>query len=301
MLERLHQAQNVMYAGGELEPVRSLLTPDVEWHVPGENAIAGTYRGIEEVVGYFIRRREVAGRSLRLHPGDVLAGEGDHIASLTDGSAVIGGREHRWSTVGLYRIDSERIAACWLLPLDPVAFDLAWSPDAFAGDILILTGPPGSGKTTTGRALAALYERSVHLEADLFFHFIRAGYIPPWRPDSHEQNTFVIGLVADAAAGFAGQGYRTILEGIFSPGWFLTPVMDRLESLGHRVTCAVLRAPLDVCRGRLAGRPSPQDVDPDVIDQLSAQFADFGDLEVVAIDTTDTAPEAAARAISERW
>ncbi len=46
---------------------------------------------------------------------------------LTDGSAILDGIEHRWSTVGLYRIHRGLIAACWLLPLDQAAFDRAWS------------------------------------------------------------------------------------------------------------------------------------------------------------------------------
>jgi hypothetical protein len=66
------------------------------WVVPGDNAIAGTYRGT------------------------------DDIAVLTDGTATIGGTEHRWSTVGPYRIRDARIASCHLLPLDPRAFDAVW-------------------------------------------------------------------------------------------------------------------------------------------------------------------------------
>jgi hypothetical protein len=63
-----------------------------------------------------------------MHPLDVLVGEGDHVAALTDGTAVIDGVERRWSTVGLYRIEDGLIAACWLLPLDEVAFDQIWTP-----------------------------------------------------------------------------------------------------------------------------------------------------------------------------
>lgn len=127
LLSSLHEAQNAMYAGGDVKPVRELLTDDVEWHVPGENAIAGSYRGVDQVLGYFRRRRELADNTLRLHPGELLVGEGDHIAALTDGSAQLGGVDHRWSTVGLYRIRHGLIAACWLLPLDGDAFDIAWS------------------------------------------------------------------------------------------------------------------------------------------------------------------------------
>ena len=126
VLARLHEAQNAMYAGGDVASVRALLTEDVEWHIPGDNAIAGHYRGLAEVVDYFHRRRDLAGNTMRLHPGDVLAGDGDHVAVLTDGTAVVDGAEHRWSTVGLYRLRGERIAACWLLALDQRAFDRVW-------------------------------------------------------------------------------------------------------------------------------------------------------------------------------
>ena len=62
-----------------------------------------------------------------MHPGDVLTGEGDHVAVLTDGTATIDGVEHSWSTVGLYRFhDDGLLAACWLLPLDTREFDAVW-------------------------------------------------------------------------------------------------------------------------------------------------------------------------------
>ena len=127
LLAALHATQNAMYSGGSIEDVAALLTEDVEWHVPGENAIAGDYPGLEDGLAYFARRREIAANTLRLHPGELLVGDGEHVASLTDGSAEIGGAEHRWSTVGLYRVRGGRIAGCWLLPLDPAAFDKAWS------------------------------------------------------------------------------------------------------------------------------------------------------------------------------
>jgi ketosteroid isomerase-like protein len=127
VLDRLHAAQGEFYAGGVDEPLRAVLAEDIEWHVPGRNAMAGDYRGIDAVMAYFARRRDHAARTLRLLPGEVLVGDGEHVAVLVDGVTRIGGREERWSTVGLYRLRGERVAACRLLPLDAEAFDRIWA------------------------------------------------------------------------------------------------------------------------------------------------------------------------------
>jgi uncharacterized protein len=127
VLARLHEAQGAFYAGGEAAPLREVLTDDIVWVVPGDNPIAGEYHGLDEVLDYFERRRAIARNSFRMHPGDVLVGEGDQVAVLTDGTATIGGVEHRWSTVGLYRLREGRVAECRLLALDAAAFDAIWS------------------------------------------------------------------------------------------------------------------------------------------------------------------------------
>ena len=127
VLARLHEAQGAFYAGGPPDALRALLADDIVWVVPGRNAIAGEYRGIDEVMAYFARRRDLAARTFRMHPGDLLTGDGDRVAVLTDGAATIDGVERRWSTVGLYRLRKGRVAACWLLPLDPEAFDAIWA------------------------------------------------------------------------------------------------------------------------------------------------------------------------------
>jgi len=126
-IERLHLAQRDFYAGGSGERLRELLTRDIVWTIPGRNAIAGRYEGIEQVMAYFERRRELASRSFHMHTREILAGEGDHVAALTDGRATLGGVERRWSTVGLYQVRDGQIAACWLLPLDPEEFDRIWA------------------------------------------------------------------------------------------------------------------------------------------------------------------------------
>jgi ketosteroid isomerase-like protein len=126
VIRRLHAAQGAFYAGGPAAPLRALLADDIVWTVPGRNAIAGVYAGPDAVMDYFARRRDLASRTFRMHPGEMLTGDGEHVAVLTDGTATLDGREQRWSTVGLYRVRGDRVAACWLLPLDPEAFDRVW-------------------------------------------------------------------------------------------------------------------------------------------------------------------------------
>ena len=77
--------------------------------------------------GYFRRRRELADHTFQMKRRDVLVGDGDHLAALTDGFATIRGIDYRWSTVGLYEVIDRQIAACWLLPLDQRAFDAIWT------------------------------------------------------------------------------------------------------------------------------------------------------------------------------
>jgi ketosteroid isomerase-like protein len=129
-LQDLHRAQRDFYAGGPPDRLRELLAPDVAWHVPGTSPIAGEHRGADAVLEYMTRRRAIADATFRMHMREILVGTGDHLAALTDGTAVIGGRERRWSTAGVYRLRDGRLAECRLLPFDQAEFDAIWSAAA---------------------------------------------------------------------------------------------------------------------------------------------------------------------------
>jgi len=172
--------------------------------------------------------------------------------------------------------------------------------EADKAPVLIVTGPPGVGKTTTAAILADRAERAVHLEADAFFRFIRSGYVEPWHPRSREQNGIVMRLVGQAGAGYAEAGYSTIIDGIVIPTWFLEPLRDQLRDAGHRVAYVVLRAPLSVCRARVEARQSEMPVDSGAIEQLWKSFADLGDLERNVVDVEGGSPEMAADLVAQR-
>jgi ketosteroid isomerase-like protein len=122
----LHRRQAEMYAGGPVGPVAELLAPDIVWHVPGTSSIAGDHRGVEQVLSYFERRRELASATMRMRPGKAIS-EGEAVAQLVEGSAVLDGEEVSWQTVGVYRVDSCRVREVWLVPLGLEHFDRIWS------------------------------------------------------------------------------------------------------------------------------------------------------------------------------
>lgn len=173
-------------------------------------------------------------------------------------------------------------------------------PEAPARPVLILSGPPGAGKSTVAEALADRAERAVHLESDAFFRFIRAGYVEPWKPESHAQNEAVIRIVADSAAAYADAGYETIVEGIVIPGWFLEPLRDALRAPGHPVAYAVLRAPLATCQERARRRAREPLSEPAVVERLWRDFADLGDQEPHAIEVGDAGPAEVADTVAAR-
>lgn len=166
--------------------------------------------------------------------------------------------------------------------------------------VLILTGPPGVGKSTSARILSRRDDPAVHLESDAFFRFISAGFVEPWKPDSQDQNRLVMGIVGDAAGAYANAGYFTIVDGIVIPRWFLTPLREALAGEGLAVGYCVLRAPLPTWAARVDAREGGPLADPEVITRLWSDFADLGELERHVVDVTDKNPEQAADAVARR-
>jgi predicted kinase len=166
--------------------------------------------------------------------------------------------------------------------------------------ILILTGAPGSGKTTVAALLAQTAASAVHLQSDCFFHFIASGYVEPWKGESHVQNTTVMHIVGQAATGYAGAGYHTIIDGIVSPRWFFEPLRASLAASGFQVAYAVLRPPLEVAIERAGSRSPGRLSQPAVIEQLWRDFADVGALEAHAIDNGALSAEETCELVARR-
>ena len=154
------------------------------------------------------------------------------------------------------------------------------------GAVVIITGPPGAGKTTVAAALAERSARpAVHLHSDDFYGYIRSGFIEPYRPESHRQNGVVAEALAGAALGYAAGGYLVLVDGIVGP-WFLEPFRDRAGRAGMPLHYVVLRPDLARTLARARERPGPRRIDSGPIRALHQQFSRLGDLEAHALDTS---------------
>jgi cytidylate kinase len=117
--------------------------------------------------------------------------------------------------------------------------------------LIVITGPPGAGKSTVARAVADRFEPSVLVEGDAFFAFLARGAIPPWLPESNDQNDVVTRAAASAAGEYARGGYTTVYDGVVGP-WFL-PTFTTNTGL-ERLQYVVLLPSVERCVERVATR-----------------------------------------------
>jgi hypothetical protein len=85
------------FARGDLDAYWSAYAGDFAFHVPGHNAVAGTYAGHDAFFG-------MIGKVMQLSGGQRKDDQSAHVYNIRDG----------------------RLAECWEQPRDQISFDDAW-------------------------------------------------------------------------------------------------------------------------------------------------------------------------------
>jgi DNA polymerase III delta prime subunit len=164
------------------------------------------------------------------------------------------------------------------------------SPPVDTPFLLLLSGPPGAGKSTVGRMVASHFEPSVCLESDWMWTTIVNGHLPPWDSAANRQNRAAISASLAASVRMVDAGYATVVEGVIGP-WHWDLVLDEVQSILNVVSYIVLRPTLRVCLDRAGGRRDrvpgiPALRDPEPIQRMWQKFSDLGPLERHAFDNS---------------
>jgi 2-phosphoglycerate kinase len=162
--------------------------------------------------------------------------------------------------------------------------------------LLVVTGPPGVGKSTIAALVADRLPRSVLVEGDAFFAFLRQGAIEPWRPESHAQNEIVTAAAALATGRFA-RDYATVYDGVMGP-WFVDTFLaaSGLDGLDYMV----LLPDVEVCVERVMTRENHVFRNEAAARKMHHEFARF-EIDPRHLLANHSTAEAAADEILDRW
>jgi cytidylate kinase len=166
-----------------------------------------------------------------------------------------------------------------------------------AAELIVVTGPPGAGKSTVAQLLAEEFPRSALVSGDAFFAFVSGGWVAPWLPEAQQQNEVVLQAAASAAARFATGRYTVVYDGVVGP-WFL-PTFSAATGLDG-LSYVVLLPPERHCLERVAGRSGHGFRDADATRRMYRQFAEADVAERHVLRDPAGPPAAVARSIRDR-
>lgn len=109
------------YAAGDLDTMkREVLSPDVEWIIPGHHPLAGTKRGAEEIVAYFNQLQKASFKAEVI----TLSTNGDYVVDVHRGWGEFGDAKVDMNWVLAYRVENGRITWVQNFAADQHAVDL---------------------------------------------------------------------------------------------------------------------------------------------------------------------------------
>lgn len=171
----------------------------------------------------------------------------------------------------------------------------------YPGRMVIITGAPGTGKTTAASVIAAEsdFPKSVHMRTDDFYHHLCKGTVPRHLPEAYEQNSTVIQAFMEAAKCYVRGGYDVIIDAVIGPKYL--EYWRKTARDGYEIHYLVLRASKEetLRRARERSKKWNKPFDPESIASVWEQFHFLGQYESHAVNTMELSPEATVLRIQD--
>lgn len=118
------------FAAGDMDVLREVFDPGIEWHLPGRSTVSGDYHGIDDVLGLFGTLFQISGGTFKAELIEIGELTSDLVACLIHRSGAMPAGAVDQRTMLLFQMRGGRAVEVTEFAYDLYAYDEAVGPRA---------------------------------------------------------------------------------------------------------------------------------------------------------------------------